>query len=230
MPNSIEPSVPKPDKDWISDHISDADGQINLLQQLVKSGESRLSVDLSNYLSLHLYLRELLETLRETQALSAQRQKNADLLAQVVALKTWDSSPKRPVGRPRKVTLARLLSFGTDHARETVKAAKGGAPRKYSDEFMQTLNEATEKTISNVRNLGKSLPIKVALAKYLDEFAKSRVPDERERKRRVAKIVHEWYKPLMKYRVSAGKRLRQKSQNPPKNSPNFEPLLRLMKP
>lgn len=170
--------------DWSTKDIAYVDEQIRLIQSAVDAGDTTLTVDLRKYLSLHRYLRDVLDLC------STYRRQ-----MMVHALLDW----KRPVGRPRKAKSG-----------SPPKSSKGGRPAKYSEKVLQEMNEHVESKVREGRRLG----IKTALGQVIDDLVGAREPDTRKRERGVQRLVGVWYKPLMKYRSRAGLRLRQKSQNP----------------
>jgi len=161
MRQSNNPTEGNLSGDWIAEHIDDVDAQISLIQSVLDAGETRLAIDIRNYLSLHRYLRGVLENYRAAEQRAIEYRQM--WLAQ--AVRNW----KRPRGRPRKTSSGLLAGLRVPAPPKNPI----GRPRKHPGNFFQELNELVESVVSDSRRLGKLLNIKAALTRVIDETLQS---------------------------------------------------------
>lgn len=130
---------------------------------------------------------------------------------------------KRGRGRPPKITIG---SLGRG---PSPRSKAGHHSRKYSEAFLATLYARVQWRVSTASADGEKITAREALRRDVDDFAKTKEPDESKRRARVSRMVGLWEPILSRYRKRIGKPIYAKLQQAEK-SPDFSPLLQLWNP
>jgi hypothetical protein len=210
----------------MAEHLAELREEIRMAELLANSADGTLQVNVRNYISLHQYARELILLLDEVASIRKLAEQRIKALESDLAIRTY----RRPVGRPRKISLGSLVQKGLlGSFAETEKPAprKGGRPPIYPDDFLFELNAAVVETWDKNHGDNARFNLKTALREVLTDYAESRGTDPTKVNRRIEATIAVWYSPLSKYRIKQGLRLRSKSQNRLKKAANFEPLLEI---